>query len=116
MVRIGVANGQRQTTGPLPRRRCPPAGTSWQEGHLSRPTEWAGLGALLLACALAATFCAGLLALAVLPPLGVAVPRWLILAYGAGCVLLGLLAVRLSGPWQQRQPALEPPPRRPRSW
>jgi hypothetical protein len=57
---------------------------------------------------LSAAFCAGLLALAVLPPLGVAVPRWLILAYGAGCALLALLAVRLSGPWQQRQPALQP--------
>jgi hypothetical protein len=44
----------------------------------------------------APTFCSGLFALAVLPYHGVAVPRWLILAYGLGCVLMALAAPLLS--------------------
>jgi hypothetical protein len=28
------------------------------------------------------------------------VPRWFALAYGAGCILLALLALLLSRPWQ----------------
>ena len=45
----------------------------------------------LLAWASALFYCGGLFCLAVLPH-GVAVPRWLIFAYGVGCALLALLA------------------------
>jgi hypothetical protein len=44
-------------------------------------------------------FCAGLVGLAVAPPLGVAVRRWLILAGGVGGVLVALLALLVSQPW-----------------
>jgi hypothetical protein len=54
-------------------------------------------------------FCSGLIALAVLPSHGVAVPRWLILVCGFGCVLLALAAAVVSRSanaprpsWQQR--------------
>jgi hypothetical protein len=54
------------------------------------------LAGLLLACLVGLAFCSGLIALAVLPSQGVAVPRWVILAYGFGCVLLALAAPLLS--------------------
>jgi hypothetical protein len=59
-----------------------------------------GLGAYLLACAAALLYCAGLVALAVLPSLAVTVPRAVILAYGVHCTLLALLAPLLGRPWQ----------------
>jgi hypothetical protein len=113
-VHIGVAKSERLMTGPLPSTRCPRAGT-WQDRPLSRAPEWVGLAGFVLACLVLPAFCLGLFALAMLPSLEVAVPRWLILTYGAGCVLLAQLAVLLSSPWQQRQPALELSPRRHRS-
>jgi hypothetical protein len=80
--------------------------------HL-RPGDWAlalppdcgGLAGALLASMVPLVFCSGLIGLAVLPPLGVGVPRGLILAHGASCALLALLALLLSRPWQQAQPS-----------
>src|SRR5262249_12597813 len=65
---------------------------------LSRRPGPGGLAAPLLACTVPLALCWGLLALAVLPPLGVAVPRRAIGAYGVGCLLPALLAVLLSRP------------------
>src|SRR5262245_6513791 len=64
----------------------------------ARPPEPGSWWAYLLALAVPVAFCGGLLQLALLPALGVTVPRWLILAYGVGCILLALLAILLSPP------------------
>jgi hypothetical protein len=67
--------------------------------------EPSGLSGFVLAGTVPLWFCSGLVGLAVAPPLGVAVPRWLILAYGVGCALLALLALLVSQP--RAQGALE---------
>jgi hypothetical protein len=69
-----------------------------------------GLGAYLLAWEAALLFCAGLVALAVLPSSGVTVPRAAILAHGAHCALLALLALLLGGPWQGSPGEVPPAP------
>jgi hypothetical protein len=61
--------------------------------------ERGGLAVYLLAWAAPLSFCAGLVALAVLPSFGVAVPRGFILVHGAHCTLLALLALLLRRPW-----------------
>jgi hypothetical protein len=66
-----------------------------KEGPLNLPPWRGGLAAPLLAIAVGPAFCSGLFGLAVLPTQGVAVPRWLILAYGFGCVLMALAAALL---------------------
>ena len=76
--------------------RCPTARAPWQEDSSSGPQRQSGLAGYLLAWASALSYCEGLFYLAVLPPCGVAVPRWLIFAYGVGCVLLAVLALLLS--------------------
>jgi folate-dependent phosphoribosylglycinamide formyltransferase PurN len=58
------------------------------------------LGSYLLAWTVPLSFCSGLLGLAALSRLEAAVPRWFILAYGAGCALVALLALLLCRPWQ----------------
>jgi hypothetical protein len=81
----------------------------YAERRLSLPPGRGGPGGYLLAWTGPLSFCAGLFVLALLPPLGVAVPRWLILAHGVGSALLMLLALRLSRPWRQLQaPAHQP--------
>jgi hypothetical protein len=50
-------------------------------------------------------FCSGLFALAVLPSQGVAVPRWLIVVCGFGCVLLALAASLLGRPDSAPRPS-----------
>jgi hypothetical protein len=75
-----------------------------QGGPSALPPERGGLAAFLLGCLVAPVFCGGLFGLAVLPTQGVAVPRWLILAYGFGCVLLALAAAALG----RRGSALRP--------
>jgi hypothetical protein len=67
--------------------RCPEARGSWQEGSSSGAHGQSGLGGYLLAWASALSYCGGLFCLAVLPRHAVAVPRWLIFAYGVGCAL-----------------------------
>jgi hypothetical protein len=74
----------------------------WQEGLSSGPHQLGGLDGYLMAWAAALSFCGGLFGLAVSPALEVAVPRWFILAYAAGCAVLAPLALLLSRPWQQR--------------
>jgi hypothetical protein len=96
MVPAHVTNGGRPVTRLLPPRCCLRTGPSWQEGP-----AWARLVGFVLACLVLPAFCLGLIALAVLPSLEIAVPRWLILVYGAGCVLLAVLAVLLRGPWHE---------------
>jgi hypothetical protein len=59
-----------------------------------------------LGCIVSVSFCAGLIGLAVSPAFAVAVPRWVILAYGGCCALVALLAPLWSRSWQQR-PASE---------
>jgi hypothetical protein len=103
-VRVGAANRAREVAEPFLRKHCPRLRASRQDGHSPTP-EWGGHGAPLLACAVPLAFCSGLLQLVVLPAHGVVVPRWLILAHGAGCVLLAVLALLLSRPWRQRQPS-----------
>jgi hypothetical protein len=79
----------------LPTRR-PEARALRQEGSSSGPHRQSGLGGYLLTWASALFYCGGLFCLAVLPPCGLAVPRWLILAYGVGCALLAVRALLLS--------------------
>jgi hypothetical protein len=79
----------------LPTRR-PEARALRQEGSFSGPHRQSGLGGYLLAWASALFYCGGLVCLAVLPACGLAVPRWLIFAYGVGCALLAVLALLLS--------------------
>jgi hypothetical protein len=60
-----------------------------------RERPWtSGLSRFLLAWTVPLWFCAGLVGLAAAPALGVVVPRWTILACGAGCVLWALLLGR----------------------
>jgi hypothetical protein len=59
------------------------------------------LGGYLLAWTVPLSFCAGLLGLAVSAQFAVAVPRWFILAYGAGCAVVTLRALLLCRPWQR---------------
>jgi hypothetical protein len=68
----------------------------------SGPPEQGELGGYLLGWLMTLVFCSGLIGLAVLPPWGMALPRWLLLVYGAGCGLLTVLAMYQSRPWQQR--------------
>jgi hypothetical protein len=70
----------------------------WPEGCFSLPPGRGGWAAFLLACAAALSFGVGLFWLAVLPPSGVDVPRWCVLAYGMGCTLPALLALWLGRP------------------
>jgi hypothetical protein len=79
-----------------------------QVGAANRGREIAGPDSYLLAWTATLSFCGGLFGLAVSSTFEVAVPRWLILACGAGCALQALQALLLSRPWQQR-------PNRPRS-
>jgi hypothetical protein len=63
------------------------------------------LSGYLLAWAVPLWFCLGLVGLAVSPWLGVAVPRWLILIWGAGCALLALLAGAAQQPSRPGRPS-----------
>jgi hypothetical protein len=98
-VHVGVASHGRYSAGTFPRTDCSQPRTSRQEG-LTLPTEWDRLAGYL-ACTVPVAFCSGLVGLAVSPLFEVAVPRWLILAYGGGCTLVALLAPLLTRPWQQ---------------
>jgi formyltetrahydrofolate deformylase len=76
------------------------------ERPFSLPPGRGGLGGYLLAWTVPLSFCSGLLGLAVLARFAGGVPRWFVLAYGAGCAAVALLALLLSRPWQQpRGPA-----------
>jgi hypothetical protein len=87
------------------RRRFPERRpSSLQEALTPRP-EWRGLALYLLAWTVPLGFCSGLFGLAVSSAFEVVVPRWLILAYGGGCVLGTLVTPLLSLPWQHRQTA-----------
>jgi hypothetical protein len=79
--------------------RCPGWTASSRESDA--PPEQGGLGGPLLACAVALSFCGGLVALAVLPPAGVTLSRGVIVAYGFGSTLLALPAVLLSQTWRR---------------
>src|SRR5262245_2062367 len=82
-VTVGPAAGIRRIAGALRRTAFPRPRASRQEGPCSPPPGPAALDGYLLACGVPLSVCGGLVGLAVLPPLGVAVPRWLILAFGA---------------------------------
>ena len=104
-VHVGVAIRGRDSAGNYLRTDCSGPRTSRQE-DLSLPTEWGRLTGYLLACTVPMAFCSGLVGLAVSPLFEVAVPRWLILAHGIDCILLALLAVLLTRPWQPIQSCL----------
>jgi hypothetical protein len=87
------------------RRRFPQRRPSSSEEALTPRPEFRGLAPYLLAWAAPPGFCSGLIGLAVSPAFEVVVPRWLILAYGGGWVLVALVAPLLSLPWQHRQTA-----------
>jgi hypothetical protein len=105
-VNVGVANRGRDSAETSPRTYCPQPRTSRQE-DLTLPTEWSRPAGYLLAGTVPLVFCSGLVGLAVSSSFEVAVPRWLILAYGLGCALLAVLALLLSRPAQQLRPSVE---------
>jgi hypothetical protein len=72
---------------------CPETRSFWPDGPSSGPPRLVGYW---LVWASALSYCVGLFSLAVLPAQGVAVPRWLILAYGIGCALVAVLGTLLS--------------------
>jgi hypothetical protein len=78
--------------------------TSSPEGPLPVLSGAGELGGYLLGWVVPLAFCLGLIGLAVASLFEVAVPRWLILAEGAGCALLALLAPLLTRARQQIQP------------
>src|SRR5262249_11686152 len=78
-----------QSRGPVPT-------ASSQEAPRALPPERGGVACFLLGLTVAPAFCSGLFALSLLPSLGVAVPRWLMLACGFGCALMALVAPHLS--------------------
>jgi hypothetical protein len=88
----------------LPFERDPQGRGLLAGGPLSVALERGGLGGHLLVWTVPLSFGSGLIGLGV-SPFGVAVPRWLILAYGVACALKAVLAVLLSRPWQQLQPS-----------
>jgi hypothetical protein len=92
-----VASSGRERAATLQRTRCP-------QPRASAP-ESGGLIGYLLGWTVPLAFCSGLIGLGVSSPFEVAVPRWLILAHGAGCVLVALLALLLTRPWQQVRPS-----------
>jgi formyltetrahydrofolate deformylase len=80
---------------------CPKRPPPRLEAPFSLPPVRGGLGSYLLAWTVPLSFCSGLLGLAVSAQFAVAVPRWFILAYGAGCAVVSLLALLLCRPWQR---------------
>jgi hypothetical protein len=114
VVHAGLAGSIREVAGASLRTPCPGPRSFRQEGPSPLPAERTGLGGYLLAWTVVLSVCGGLLGLALLPPLGGAVPRWSILAYGVGCALLALLALLLSRLWAGSPgrgvpPSLDPP-------
>ena len=93
---LGLADSESKIVRDFLLTRCPTARAPWQEDSSSGPQRQSGMAGYLLAWASALSYCGGLFYLAVLPPCGVAVPRWLIFAYGVGCALLAVLALLLS--------------------
>jgi hypothetical protein len=87
----------------MPSDAVPRAPSPRLEGAFSLPPSREGLGSYLLAWSVPLSFCSGLLGLAVLSPF--VAPRWFVLAYGAGCALVAVLALLLSRPWQRPQAA-----------
>jgi hypothetical protein len=106
-VHFGAADCMREIAEAVP-LRLPAWRPPLLVGPFSLPPELGGLGACLLACAAVLSFCSGLFWLAVLPLLGVEVPRWCILAYGIGCTLLALLALRLCRPSRRLPASMRP--------
>jgi hypothetical protein len=98
-IRLGLADSVPKIAGDFLPTRCPEARAFWREGSSSGPPGVGAPGGYLLAWPSALSYCGGLFCLAVLPPHGVAVPRWLIFAYGVGCALLAVLALLLSPGW-----------------
>jgi hypothetical protein len=101
---VGGADRGQASAGAILRTRRPQPETSWEES-LSLPPEPGGLAGALLACTAPLAFCSGLIGLAMSSLLEAPAPRWLILAYGGGCVLLALLAALLSRPRRIPSPA-----------
>jgi hypothetical protein len=98
----GVAQRGRRSAGAFLPTHCPQPRTFLPD-DLSLPPAWGALAGAVLACAVPLAFCSGLIGLAVSSRFVEPVPRWLILVYGVGCVLLAWLALVLSRPWQQVQ-------------
>jgi hypothetical protein len=97
----------RESAGTFLQTYCPQPRTSSPEGPLLVAPAAGGLAGYLLGWTGPLVFCSGLVALAGSPLFEVAVPRWFILAEGAGCALLGLLALLLTRTWQQRPTVLQ---------
>jgi folate-dependent phosphoribosylglycinamide formyltransferase PurN len=96
-----LPDGVPASTGVCLPMRCPECPPARLEVPFALPPGRGGLGSYLLAWTVPLSFCFGLLGLAVLSPFGAEVPRWFVLAYGAGCALVALLALLLSWPWRQ---------------
>jgi formyltetrahydrofolate deformylase len=101
--RVGLPDGMAAIAGACLQMRCPERPPPRLEGAFSLPPSREGLGSYLLAWSVPLSFCSGLLGLAVLSPF--VAPRWFVLAYGAGCTLVAVLALLLSRPWQRPQAA-----------
>jgi hypothetical protein len=93
-VHVSTANRLREIARPL-------TWPAWSDDFLARPVQRRGPGGYTLAWLTALVFTLGLVGLAVLPSCGVAVPSRLVLVCGGGCVLLILLTMFRSRPWQQ---------------
>jgi hypothetical protein len=103
----GLAVQVRASAETFLRTHCPQLRNSLPEAPFAVAPEAGELAGYLLAGTAALAFCCELLGLAVSSPFDVAVPRWLILAYGVGCALLAVLAPLLSRPAQQLKPSAE---------
>jgi hypothetical protein len=106
----GGAYRGRESAATFRQTYCPQPRASSPEGHLLAAADAGGLAGYLLGLTVSLVFCSGLVALAVSSLFEVAVPRWLILADGIGCVVVALLALLLTRPWQQLQPSARQQP------
>jgi hypothetical protein len=100
-TQVGLLGSVPEVVGACLPTRCLERPSPRLERPFSLPPGRGGLGSYLLAWTVPLSFGSGLLGLAVLAPFGVAVPRWFILAYGAGCTGVALLALLLCRPWQR---------------
>jgi hypothetical protein len=91
-----LAYGGRVSAGAFRRKASRQLRACLPEAPLAVAPKGGGPAGYLLAWTAALAFCAGLVGLAVSSPFEVAVPRWLILAHGAACVLTALLALWLT--------------------
>ena len=101
---VGTAGRGREGAGAFLRTYRRQPSVPWQQS-LSLPTPHKGLTGAVLACLAPMAFCLGLVGLAVSSRFEATAPRWFILAYGLGCVVVTLLGLLLSGPPRLPRPS-----------